>query len=292
MKNLKGTGVAVVTPFLKTGKVDFPSLEKIIRKLIRGKVEYLVVLGTTGESSTLVFEEKKEVLACFKSVAGGKVPLVLGIGGNSTSQVIQQMGSFDLRGVTAILSVSPYYNKPNQRGLAAHYKAIDKEASIPVILYNVPGRTAMNLTAETTLKLAEECKNIIGIKEASGNMEQIMQIIKHRPKDFLVISGDDNLTFPILACGGDGVISVVANAYPLEFSTMVRKALSGNYVLARKYHYLLTDLTSLLFSDGNPGGIKAALAAQEFCEEHVRLPLVPVTPEVKKKILREIKTIG
>jgi 4-hydroxy-tetrahydrodipicolinate synthase len=285
----KGTGVAVITPFKTNGDVDFKALGKTIEHLIRGKVEYLVVMGTTGESATLEKEEKDAVVSHIREVSDKRIPLVLGVGGNDTREVVRNLSQFDLKGYSAILSVSPYYNKPSQRGIIEHYKAVAEASPLPVILYNVPGRTASNLTAETTLRLAEE-KNIIGIKEASGNMEQVMKIIKHRPKKFLVISGDDNLTLPILACGGDGVISVVANAFPKDFSEMTRQALKYNMQEAQRLHYKLTDITEQLFADGNPGGVKAVMEMMKLCSETVRLPLVPVNDTVKKKLAGMLKS--
>jgi 4-hydroxy-tetrahydrodipicolinate synthase len=278
-----GTGVAIITPFKPNGAVDYKALTKIINHLIAGNVDYLVALGTTGETATLEKEEKNEIIAHIRDTVAKRIPLVLGVGGNSTMEVVHSLGSLNLKGYSAILSVSPYYNKPSQKGLVAHYKAIAKASPLPVILYNVPGRTASNLSAETTLELAQ-VKNIIGIKEASGNMEQVMKIIKHRPKGFLVISGDDNLTLPILGCGGDGVISVVANAFPADFSEMTRQALKSNMAEAQRLHYKLTDITEQLFADGNPGGVKAVLEMMKLCGETVRLPLVPVNDLVRKKL--------
>jgi 4-hydroxy-tetrahydrodipicolinate synthase len=214
----------------------------------------------------------------------GRVPVILGLGGNNTQDIINCLKHFDMEGISAILSVSPYYNKPNQRGIYQHYKMIADASPLPVILYNVPGRTSSNLTADTTLKLANDVKNIIAIKEASGNLEQVMKIIKYKPKDFLVISGDDALTLPILACGGDGVISVVANAYPKDFSEMVRQALAGNYTLAQKLHYRHTDIIEQMFADGNPAGVKQFLEIMKLCTAQVRLPLVKVNSKVQKRI--------
>ncbi len=284
----KCTGVAIVTPFKKDGSVDFKSLEKIVEHLIKGNVEYIVALGTTGESATLSKEEKLAVTKHIIAVANGRVDIVLGIGGNNTAEVVNSLKTTDTKGITAILSVCPYYNRPTQEGLYQHFKAAAKAAPLPVILYNVPGRTSCNLTDETTLRLAHEFKNIIGVKEASGNLAQIMNIIKNRPKGFLVISGDDLITLPIVACGGDGVISVVANAYPKDFSEMVRQALSGNYEEARKLHYKLTNITNLMFADGSPGGVKAALDIMGLCEPHVRLPLVNINKKTHSALAEEV----
>lgn len=287
---LKGTGVAIVTPFNKKREVDYKSLAMLINHIVLNKVDYVVALGTTGESVTLNNEEKRAVLKAVIKCVNGRVPVVLGIGGNDTASVIASFKDFDLAGVSAILSVSPYYNKPIQNGIYEHYRALSKASPLPIILYNVPGRTGSNITADTTLKLAGDCKNIIGIKEASGNIEQCMDIIKYRPKGFLVISGDDSLTLPIIASGGDGVISVVANAFPKDFSAMVRFALKDNYKEARKLHYKLTDITKCLFIEGNPGGIKAALSIMGICDEYMRLPLVPVGKNTRDSLKQMIKT--
>lgn len=287
--DLTGTGVAIVTPFKKNGTVDFPALKKLVNHLINGKVEYLVVMGTTGESVTLSKEEKQEVMDCVVKENKKRVPLVLGVGGNNTSEIVKQIEKLDSKNFSAILSVSPYYNKPSQEGIYQHYKAISKASKLPIILYNVPGRTSSNISADTTLRLAKDFKNIVAIKEASGNLAQCMQIINGRPKNFLVISGDDNLTLPIIACGGDGVISVVANAYPKDFSDMVRAALNDDLDTARKLHYKLMDFTDLLFADGNPGGIKCALSAMKIAETFVRLPLVEPNDKVKQKIKEFVK---
>lgn len=287
---LKGTGVALVTPFNKKGSVDFPALTKLINHLIKGKVDYFVVLGTTGESVTLSKSEKEAVVNHVITVTNKRLPIVMGLGGNNTQDILDTIKSTKFQGIDAILSVSPYYNKPNQNGIYQHYKMIAAASSLPIILYNVPGRTGANVSAETTLQLAADCKNIIGIKDASSNIEQQhMKIIKNKPKDFLVISGDDNLTLPILACGGDGVISVVANAYPKDFSDMVRVALQGNFEKARKLHYKLTDITELLFADGSPGGIKAVLKSMNICDDIVRLPLMNIGQATQEKLIQLVK---
>ena len=280
----KGTGVAIITPFLKTGKIDYESLSKIINHLKNGKIDYLVLMGTTGESVTLTIEEKLELKKFVVKENNHKLPLVLGLGGNNTAEIVNHLKYEDLNGFDAILSVSPYYNKPSQEGVYQHYKAIAKASPIPVILYNVPGRTSSNIQPKTTLKLAKEFKNIIGIKEASGNLEQCMEIIKNRPKDFLVISGDDNLTFPLMACGADGVISVAAHVFPRDFSDMVRLTAKGKLTESRELHYKQFDLTQQLFADGNPGGVKFALSCLGLCQPTLRLPLVEPNIEVRKKI--------
>jgi 4-hydroxy-tetrahydrodipicolinate synthase len=285
----KGTGVAIVTPFTKDGDLDFKAHEKIIEHLLKGKIEYIVALGTTGEKSTLTKEEKLAVTQQTLDVVDGRLPVVLGVGGNNTMEAVQSLKRENLSGISAILSVCPYYNRPTQEGLYQHFKMIAKASPLPVILYNVPSRTSCNLTDETTLRLANDFENIIGIKEASGNFGQIMNIIKNRPKGFLVISGDDLITLPILACGGDGVISVVANAFPKDFSEMTRQALAGDFDKARKLHYKLTKITNLLFADGSPGGIKAALEIMGLCTSFARLPLVEINKKVYTALKEEIK---
>lgn len=286
MSNTKfiGTGVAIVTPFTAAKEIDYTSLKKIIEHLITNKVEYLVFLGTTGECATLTGEEKHKIIAFAKENINGRVPLVVGIGGNNTAEVVEFIKETDLNGVDAILSVSPYYNKPTQTGIYYHYKEIAEASPVPIILYNVPGRTGANITAETTLKLANDFKNIIAIKEASGNFEQYMQIIKNKPADFLVVSGDDALTLPSLSIGMNGVISVAAHANPLEFSNMVRLGLEGKFEEARKIHYQLLDMMLGIFLEGNPGGIKAILHAKGLCENEVRLPLYKVSDELYNKL--------
>ena len=290
VNKLKGTGVAIVTPFNKDGSINFKCLKKLINHLINGKVDYLVPLGTTGESVTLNSDEKIAILDFVTEVVDKRIPVVVGIGGNNTREVLNQISSFDLGKVDAILSVSPYYNKPSQKGIYQHYKMIANESPVPVILYNVPSRTGSNLTAETTISLANDFDQIIGIKEASGDFEQIMKIVNERPKNFLVISGDDMITLPMIACGADGVISVVANAYPNRFSEMTRVALNGQIEKARQYYYPLHDLIPMLFSHGSPAGIKATLSLLDICEEHVRLPLVLIPKAHQNKIAAFIES--
>jgi 4-hydroxy-tetrahydrodipicolinate synthase len=286
-----GTGVAIITPFKTDGKIDFIALTKVIEHIIAGNCEYIVVMGTTGESPSLSKEEKNAVLEHAVHIINGRVPIVYGIGGFNTAEVVQQLKTTNLKKVSGILSVSPYYNKPNQRGIYEHYKTVAEASPLPVILYNVPGRTAMNVTAETTLKLAHDFPKIVAIKEASGNLEQIMAIIKDRPKNFLVISGDDLLTLPIIASGADGVISVVANAYPKQFSEMVRFFLQGNFTDGNKIHYQLMRITQLFFADGNPGGVKAAMEYMKLCKAKVRLPLYEVNDVVRNAIRAEARKI-
>ncbi len=282
--NFTGTGVAIVTPFTTKGAVDFPALTKLVEHIIKGRVEYIVVLGTTGETATLSKEEKQHVINHIAKTNKNRLPLVLGVGGNNTAEIVESLKKEDLTAFSAILSVSPYYNKPSQEGIYQHYKAIAKASPLPIILYNVPGRTASNIAWDTTIRLANDFKNIIAVKEASGNIEQCMKIIKHRPDNFLIISGDDNLTLPLIASGADGVISVVANAYPKDFSDMVRSALVHDLKTAQKLHYKLMEITEQLFADGNPGGVKVVLAQKKITQATVRLPLVEPNDAVKAKL--------
>lgn len=291
MNELRGTGVAMVTPFNEDGTIDFDGLERLTEHLITGGVEYLVVLGTTGESVTLTKQEKEDVLDCVVSANDGRLPVVLGVGGNNTTAVCNQLKSLDTTGLTAILSVSPAYNKPTQEGIYAHYQAISDCSPLPIILYNVPGRTGSNMTAETTLRLAHGFENIVAIKEASGSLDQCMRILKDRPDDFMVISGDDNFSLPLIACGGDGVISVVGNAMPREYSELIRASLAGDLKKARFHQYQLFDLVNLLFAEGNPGGVKCALKILGICEEHMRLPLVPVSEKLRLQIGQAVRSI-
>jgi 4-hydroxy-tetrahydrodipicolinate synthase len=273
----RGTGIAIVTPFHADGKIDWESFAKLINFWIEGKVEYLVVLGTTGESATIHGNEKQKVFSFVSKTAGGRVSLVAGIGGNDTHEVLEGFSKFDLSGYDAILSVAPYYNKPNQEGIFQHYKTLDAAAPLPIIMYNVPGRTGQNVTADTQLRIAKECKNVFATKEASGNFDQIMQIIKYKPADFMVISGDDGITLPMIACGAEGVISVVANAYPAGFSEMVRLCLKGDFESARPLHYKYTDIITSMFAEGSPSGVKAFLAEMGHCSNAVRQPVWPVS---------------
>ncbi|MFN8142913.1 MAG: 4-hydroxy-tetrahydrodipicolinate synthase [Bacteroidia bacterium] len=283
INKLKGTGVALVTPFHKDGSIDFKGFRKLIDRCIDGKVEYLVPLGTTGESATLSNDEKRAVLDFVIEITDKRVPVVLGLGGNNTQEILNTLEEWDFTGVDAILSVSPYYNRPSQRGIYQHYKIIANSSPVPVILYNVPTRTGSNMDADTTLSLAHDVKNIIGIKEASGNLEKAMKIIQQKPKDFLVISGDDTLSLPLIACGADGVISVIANVYSKDFSEMVRMGLEGNFDKARKLHYKLLDITHAIYVDGNPSGVKGLLSVLNICSEHVRLPLMSVGKSTTNK---------
>jgi len=291
--NLKGTGVAIVTPFNANREIDFAAYENLVNFIIENKVEYIVVLGTTGESVTLSSEEKKKLVDFTVEKVNKRVPVVLGLGGNDTQEVINGFKKYDFSGIDAILSVSPYYNKPTQEGIYQHYKAISEASPVPIILYNVPGRTASNITASTTIRLAKDFKNIIAIKEASGNLEQCMEIIDAtKNDDFFVISGDDALTLPFIASGGDGVISVVANAFPKDFSDMVRAALADDMKKARELHYKVLPIISMLFAEGNPAGIKAALKVKNITPDILRLPLVNVSTTLFEKIKSETLRIG
>ena len=291
LKKFIGTGVALITPFHKDGRIHFKSLENLLEHVIESKVDYLVPLGTTAESATLNKDERSAVLGFVKEINNKRLPIVYGLGGNNTQEIIDQMRNTDFENIDAILSVCPYYNKPSQKGIYQHYKMIATASPVPVILYNVPGRTGTNMTSETTLALAHDVENIVGIKEASGNLEQCMMILKDRPKDFLLISGDDALAFPLIALGGDGVISVVANAFPKEFSELVRLALKGNYTEARELHYKLMEIIPLLFNEGNPAGIKAAMNILGICPDHLRLPLVNVSKNLYSQLSIQIKNI-
>jgi 4-hydroxy-tetrahydrodipicolinate synthase len=291
MKRFRGTGVAIVTPFKNDFSIDFSAMERVVNHNINGGVNYIVVLGTTGESVTLSKDEKKAVICHIKEVISNRVPLVVGIGGNNTQEVINQIKNTDLTGVDAILSVSPYYNKPNQRGIFSHFKAISAVCPVPVIIYNVPGRTGSNITAETCLQLAHECENIIGVKEASGNLEQIMKIIKDKPENFLVISGNDMDILPICAVGGAGVISVLANAYPAETSEITNLALKLNFKAARELHFKFMEMIELCFIDGSPAGVKAMLSIKNICNNTLRLPLVPVSKPVYTRIQKAMEEV-
>ena len=289
---LRGTGVALVTPFTKNGDVDYKGLENVINHSIKGGVEYLVSLGTTGESVTLSKQEKHDILNFTIEKAAGRVPIVAGFGGNNTAELIKDIEGFHFNGVDAVLSVSPYYNKPTQEGIFQHYKAVAAASPKPVILYNVPGRTGSNMLASTTLRIANEVENVIGMKEASGDFNQCMQIAKNKPKDFLLVSGDDNITLGLVAYGFDGVISVVGQAFPDIFTEMVRQALQGNIEKARELHYQLNDITDMLFAEGNPGGVKYALELQGVCESHVRLPLVGISDALRSKMKTAVDALG
>ena len=282
--NLKGMGVALITPFKDDESIDFDALSKLIEYQIQNGIDYLVVLGTTAETPTLTEQEKNEVLSFVIERVKERVPIVLGLGGNNTRGIVERLKTESFQGVDAILSVVPYYNKPSQEGIYQHYKAIASATKLPVILYNVPGRTGVNMTAETTLRLAREFDNIVAIKEASGNITQMDDIIKNNPNDFMVISVDDGITFPLITLGAVGVISVIGNAFPREFSRMVRLALEGDYANALLIHHKFTELFELLFVDGNPAGVKSILSSMGYIRNRLRLPLVPTRITTYEKI--------
>ena len=289
-----GMGIALITPFKKDGSVDFDALERLVEYQIENGTDYLVILGTTAETPTLTEEEKDEIARVVIAKTNKRLPIVMGIGGNNTRTVVEKIKSTDLSQVDAVLSVVPYYNKPSQEGIYQHYKAIAQATSTPIVLYNVPGRTGVNMKAETILRLANEFPNIVGIKEASGNFAQIDEIIKNKPNHFMVISGDDGITFPLITLGAVGVISVIGNAFPREFSRMVRLAMRGDLAGAREIHYRFTELMELLFVDGNPTGVKSMLSMMGFIENELRLPLVPTTlktTERMRQILDQIRLL-
>jgi len=285
MKNIfAGTGVALVTPFHKYGTIDFSSLKKIVKHVLKGNLDYLVVLGTTGESATLSSDEKNAVVDYVIEITKSKVPIVKGIGGNNTQEIINTIKSESFEGISGILSVCPYYNKPPQKGIYQHYKTIASASPVPIILYNVPGRTGVNMSVETTLQLAHDFDNIVAIKEASGDLAQVSMILKDKPDDFLVISGDDPLTVPMMSLGAAGVISVTANAFPEEFSTMVKLCQEGNFREASKIHFDLFRIMETLFEDGSPGGVKAALQILDIAQNNLRLPVVKINKSVYLKL--------
>ena len=289
--NLKGMGVALITPFKEDESVDYEALGRLVDYQVQNGTDYLVVLGTTAETPTLTEEEKRNIIDLVVSHVRGRIPIVLGVGGNCTRNVVEQLKHGNFTGIDAILSVVPYYNKPSQEGIYQHYKAIANATKLPIILYNVPGRTGVNMTAETTLRIAREFENVVAVKEASGNITQMDDIIKNKPDRFNVISGDDGITFPLVTLGAIGVISVIGNAFPREFSRMVRLALAGDYDSARTIHHSFTELFSLLFVDGNPAGAKSMLSMMGFIENKLRLPLVPtriVTYEKIREVLRQL----
>ncbi|MBP0905177.1 4-hydroxy-tetrahydrodipicolinate synthase [Mariniflexile gromovii] len=279
-----GTGVALVTPFKSDLTIDHDALTSIVNFNIENGVEYLVVCGTTGESVTISKQEKKEVIETISKANMGRVPMVLGIGGNNTAQVIEEIKSTDLSNIDAILSVSPYYSKPTQEGIYQHFKAISEASPIDIILYNVPGRTSKNMEVETTLRLANDFKNIVAVKEAGNNVSQYLELIKNKPEDFLIISGDDDLALGVVLAGGAGVISVIGQGFPKEFSEMIRLGLNGKAKDAYKLHFRLMDVIGYIFEENNPAGIKAVFEALGLCKDRVRLPLVPASNALKEKI--------
>ena len=285
----KGLGIALVTPFTSDGSVDYQSLSRLVEYQLKNGADFFCILATTGETPTLTVEEKKNIKELVVDLVGGKVPILIGCGGNNTADVVKELQTGDFSGIDGVLSVCPYYNKPSQEGLYQHFKAIASATNMPVVLYNVPGRTGVNLKAETTVRLARDCKNIVAIKEASGSLEQVDEIIKNKPDSFDVISGDDALTFPMIACGAAGVISVIGNALPKEFSRMIRLEMRGEIESARKIHHKFTDLFNLLFVDGNPAGVKAMLHEMGMIENVLRLPLVPTRLTTMQKISECLK---
>lgn len=291
MEKIKGTGVALVTPFLADGAIDFDGLANLVNHVIDGGLDYLVVLGTTGETATLSTSEKDEVLAHVKKVNDNRLPLVIGIGGNNTAAIVEEFERVDLSGVDAILSASPYYNKPTQEGIYQHYKVLAEHSPLPLILYNVPGRTASNMSAATTLRLAYDFENIVAMKEASGDLNQLMEIVQGKPADFVVLSGEDALNFPIIACGGEGVISVLANSQPKLTSDVVNLSLKSENEKARNLHYSSLDFINLLFAEGNPAGVKAALTAQGICGDSVRMPLMKASEALQSELKTELEKL-
>ena len=288
----KGLGIALVTPFKQDGSIDYDALKRLVEYQTDNGADFLCILGTTSEAPCLDREEKEEIKHFVVDLNRGRLPILMGCGGNNTRAVIQELKSIDLQGIDGILSVCPYYNKPSQEGLYQHFRQIAENSALPLVLYNVPGRTGINMQAETTVRLANDCSNIIAIKEAAGSLEQVDEIIKNKPEHFEVLSGDDALAFPMIASGASGVISVIGNALPKEFSRMIRLEFNGEYEPARKIHHRFTELYSLLFVDGNPAGVKALLHEMGFIENELRLPLVPTRVATVQKmaaILKELR---
>ena len=279
-----GTGVAVITPFTSNLEVDYQSLRQLINYLIENDIDYLVAMGTTAESPTISVEEKKKIFDCFVKTTANRVPLVMGLGGNNTAALAQSLQEVDTKGFSAILSVSPYYNRPTQEGIYRHYKALDVATPLPLLLYNVPGRTAANITAETTLRIAHDCPNVIGIKEASGDLVQGKEILVGRPKDFIVVSGDDETAIPLIQSGAEGVISVIAGGFPNLFKSGVQAAIEGDHKKADEIANLVQSIANQVYAEGNPGGIKAVLALRGMIENQLRLPLIPVSDPVRSAL--------
>jgi 4-hydroxy-tetrahydrodipicolinate synthase len=292
MKRFKGTGVAIVTPFKNDSSIDFAAMGRVINHVIEGGVNYIVAMGTTGEASTLSRDERQALISYVVEAIDNRIPVVTGIGGNNTQEIINTIRGLNLEGVDGILSVSPYYNKPNQRGIFQHFKAIATCSPLPVIIYNVPGRTCSYISSDTCLELAHECENIVAVKEASGDLPHIMRIIKGKPENFLVISGDDMLNLPIIAAGGAGVISVLANAFPSQCSELVNHLLKNNFKAAREIQFRFLEIIELLFADGNPAGIKAFLSVMNLCNNNLRLPLVPVNRTIYTRIQKAVEEAG
>ena len=288
----RGLGIALVTPFKSDGSIDIDALNRLVEYQIKGGADFLCIMGTTAETPTLTSEEKWMLKQHLVERVAGRVPILMGCGGNSTASVVNELKTRDWSGIDGILSVCPYYNKPSQEGIYQHYKAVANATTLPIILYNVPGRTGVNMTAETTLRLANDVENIVAIKEASGNIAQMDDIIKNKPRNFDVISGDDGITFPLITLGAVGVISVIGNALPAEFSRMVRLALKGEYRTSLSIHHKFTELFSLLFVDGNPAGVKAMLSEMGLIENQLRLPLVPTRLKTMEKISMIVRELG
>ena len=292
VNRFKGLGVALITPFRSDNSIDIEALDRLVEYQIKGGVDFLCIMGTTAETPTLTAAEKQMLKNHLVERVAGRVPLLMGCGGNSTAAVVNELKSMDWSGIEGILSVCPYYNKPSQEGLYQHYRALAQASPLPIVLYNVPGRTGVNMTAETTLRLARDFENIVAIKEASGNITQMDDIIKNKPENFDVISGDDGITFPLITLGAVGVISVIGNALPYEFSRMVRLALRGEYESARTIHHKFTELFKLLFVDGNPAGVKAMLSEMGMIENQLRLPLIPTRLTTMKQISDIVRDLG
>jgi 4-hydroxy-tetrahydrodipicolinate synthase len=292
VNRFKGLGVALITPFRSDNSIDIEALDRLVEYQIKGGVDFLCIMGTTAETPTLTTEEKQMLKNHLVERVAGRVPLLMGCGGNSTAAVVNELQNFDWKGIDGILSVCPYYNKPSQEGLYQHYRALAQASPLPIVLYNVPGRTGVNMTAETTLRLARDFENIVAIKEASGNITQMDDIIKNKPENFDVISGDDGITFPLITLGAVGVISVIGNALPYEFSRMVRLALRGEYESARTIHHKFTELFKLLFVDGNPAGVKAMLSEMGMIQNQLRLPLIPTRLTTMKQISDIVRDLG
>ncbi len=288
----RGLGIALITPFKTDGSIDFDALDRLVEYQIKGRADFLCIMGTTAETPTLSREEKRLLKEHLVERVAGRVPLLMGCGGNNTAAILDELQNEDWKGIDGVLSVCPYYNKPSQEGLYQHFAAIAKVSPVPVVLYNVPGRTGVNMTAETTLRLAREFENIVAIKEASGNITQMDDIIKNKPQHFDVISGDDGITFPLITLGAVGVISVIGNALPAEFSRMVRLALRGEYNSSLTIHHKFTELFKLLFVDGNPAGVKAMLSEMGMIQNVLRLPLVPTRLTTMEKISQIVKELG
>lgn len=289
MQQFKGTGVALITPFKNDLSLDLEGLKKVVEYSIDGGVEYLVVMGTTAENATLTPAEKKQVIHTVVEIAKGKLPIVLGVGGNDTMKVVKELQETDLSDFDAILSVSPYYNRPTQEGIYQHYKAVSEASTLPIIMYNVPARTGSNMTAETTLRIGRDFDNIIGIKEAAGDMVQMLRLLKDRPEGFLVISGDDMIALPTVLSGGDGVISVIGQGLPVQFTQMIRDGLIGNLAAAKEKHFALMESIDLIFAEGNPAGIKALLHKKGICGPSVRLPLVQASEQLNEQLATYLK---